>query len=216
MRPGYRVSGRGRALDGIAGFAPGLESARLSRYNRNLDEPPWFEESGPAQAGNSPEVVIALSPTFGDQIRRSLGGLNLREVLSAIIKGIQDEGISARIVRVFHTSDVAFIGHCGAQLSGSGVAIGIQTKGTTVIHHRDLAPLENLELFPQAPNLDLGNYSQIGRNAARYALEKQASPVAVRIDNTVRLRLIVQTALLQRYEAQRIEPDRQPVELRMI
>jgi propanediol dehydratase large subunit len=180
------------------------------------DEPPWFEESGPAQAGNSPEVVIALSPTFGDQIRRSLGGLNLREVLSAIIEGIQDEGISARIVRVFHTSDVAFIGHCGAQLSGSGVAIGIQTKGTTVIHHRDLAPLENLELFPQAPNLDLGNYSQIGRNAARYALEKQASPVAVKIDNTVRLRMIVQTALLQRYEAQRIEPDRQPVELRMI
>lgn len=180
------------------------------------DESPWFEESGTAQPGNRPEVVIALSPTFGAQIRQSLGGLNLREVLISILNSIQEEGIPSRIVRVFHTSDVAFIGHCGAQLSGSGVAIGIQTKGTTVIHHRDLAPLENLELFPQAPNLNLDNYSQIGRNAARYALEKQTNPVAVKIDNTVRLRLIVQTALLQRFEAKHIEPDRQPVELRMI
>jgi hypothetical protein len=180
------------------------------------DETPWFEESGPAQPGNSPEVVIALSPTFGNQIRHSLGGLSLREVLSSIIESIQDEGIPSRIIRVFHTSDVAFIGHCGAQLSGSGVAIGIQTKGTTVIHHRDLAPLENLELFSQAPNLNLDNYSQIGCNAARYALDKQTSPVAAKIDNTVRLRLIVQTALLQRFEAQQIETDRQPVELRMI
>ncbi len=161
-------------------------------------------------------MTIALSPTFGVQIRQSLGGLNLREVLLSILNTIQEEGIPSRIIRVFHTSDVAFIGHCGAQLSGSGVAVGIQTKGTTVIHHRDLAPLENLELFPQAPNMNLDNYSQIGRNAARYALEKLTSPVAVRIDNTVRMRLIVQTALLQRFEANNIEPDRQPVELKMI
>jgi len=163
-----------------------------------------------------PEVVIALSPTFGDQIRQSLGGLNLRKVLISVLNGIQEEGIPSRIVRVFHTSDVAFIGHCGAQLSGSGVAVGRQTKGTTVIHHRDLAPLENLELFPQAPNMDLDNYSEIGRNAARYALEKLTSPVTVKIDNTVRLRLILQTVLLQRFEADNIEPDRRPVELKMI
>jgi len=180
------------------------------------DGPPWFEEIGPAQVGNMPEVIIALSPTFGIQIRESLGGLNLREVLSSLMEGIQAEGISTRIIRVYHTSDVAFIGHCAAQLSGSGIAIGIQTKGTTVIHRRDLAPLENLELFPQAPNLNLASYSQIGNNAARYALEKPASPVAVKIDNTVRLRLIVQTALLQRFEADCIEPDRQPVELKML
>jgi len=92
------------------------------------DEPPWFEELGPAQAGKGPEVIIALSPTFGVQIRQSLGGLNLREVLMSVINSIQEEGIPSRIVRVYHTSDVAFIGHCGAQLSGSGVALGIQTK----------------------------------------------------------------------------------------
>ena len=88
------------------------------------DEPPFFEEIGPAQTGSGTEVVIALSPTFGDQIRQSLAGLNLHEVLSSIVENIEAEGVSARIVKVFHTSDVAFIGHYGAKISGSGVAIG--------------------------------------------------------------------------------------------
>jgi hypothetical protein len=82
-----------------------------------------------------------------------------------------------------------------------------------VIHQRDLDPLENLELFPQAPNLDLRNYRQIGRNAARYALGKPVSPVAVNIDNTARLRLIVQTTLLQHFETQQIKPDQPAMEL---
>ena len=211
---GYRVEGeRWSALQDLP---QAWEPRNYLEKIISQDETPWFEESGPAQIGKQPEVVIALSPTFGVQIRQSLGGLNLREVLLSILNSIREEGITSRIIRVFHTSDVAFIGHCGAQLSGSGVAIGMQSKGTTVIHHRDLTPLENLELFPQAPNMDLDNYSQIGRNAARYALEKQTSPVAVKIDNTVRLRLIVQTALLQRFEANCIQPDRQPVELKMI
>jgi len=136
-------------------------------------------------------------------------------VLLSLQTGAQDGGVPIRIVRVFHTSDCAFIGHCGAQLSGSGVAIGIQSKGTTVIHQRDLAPLENLELFPQAPNLDLDLYRQIGNNAALYASGKSAVPVSVKIDNTVRLRLIVQTTLLQCRATQMVVPDRPPEELRL-
>lgn len=88
------------------------------------------------------------------------------------------------MVRIRHTSGCAFIGHAGARLSGSGVAVGIQSKGTVVVHQRDLAPLENLELFSQAPNLELENYRQIGRNAACYALGKPIAPVPVKIDNT--------------------------------
>ena len=107
------------------------------------------------------------------------------------------------------------IGYTGAQLSGSGVAIGIQSKGTTVIDERDLAPLDNLELFSQAPNLDLGTYRQIGRNAARYATGQPTIPVSAKIDNTARLRLIVQTTLLHLYETQQVERDRLPTELRV-
>ena len=176
----------------------------------------WLSEIGEAETGDRPEVVIALSPAFGIKINQSISGLDLREVLAALMEGVKEEGLAARIIRIHHTSDCAFIGHAGARLSGSGVAIGIQSKGTAVIHQRDLAPLENLELFPQAPNLEMDNYIQIGRNAARYALGKPTSPVAVKIDNTARLRLIVQTTLLQQFEAQLIRTGNSPVELKLV
>ena len=174
----------------------------------------WLTELGPAQPGVEPEVVIAVGPALGAEIDHTLGGLDHQSVLRAIAKGVSDEGVPSRIVRVYETSDCAFIGHAGAELSGSGVAIGIQSKGTTVIHHRDLAPLENLELFPQAPNLDLENYRQIGRNAARYATEQATIPVPVKIDSTARLRLIVQTTLMHLRETELVQEGRPPEELR--
>ena len=177
---------------------------------------PWLRETAPATRGHRPEVIIAVGPAFGSVINRTVGGLAHREVLKATLKGIRDEGLPARMVRVNHTSDCAFIGHAGAELSGSRVAIGIQSKGTTVIHHRSLDPLENLELFSQAPNLDLVTYRQIGRNAARYALGQPTEPVAVKIDSTARLRLIVQTLLLHLQETRQSDANRPPTELRLL
>jgi propanediol dehydratase large subunit len=210
---GYRVKGeRWSALQNLPqAWDPHTYFGGLG----GVQESPWLEEIGPAEQGDQPEVIIALGPAFGTEINHTIGGLDHRDVLSAMLEGIEDEGVPARVVRIHHTSDCAFIGYTGAQLSGSGVAIGIQSKGTTVIHQRDLAPLDNLELFPQAPNLDLDTYRQIGRNAARYATGQPAVPVSVRIDNTVRLRLIVQTTLLHLYETQQVESDRLPIELRV-
>ena len=91
--------------------------------------------------------------------------------------------------------------------------MGIQSKGTTVIQRADLARLNNLELFSQAPNLTLESYRSIGRNAACYAKGKPPHPVPVRIDNTARLRLIVQTTLLHHREVQQIQENRGIVQL---
>ena len=173
----------------------------------------WLEDIGPAEAGREPEVVVALDPAFGNGISRSISGLDLQQVLEAVVSGVREQGVQVRLVRVHHTSDLAFVGHAGAKLSGSGVSVGIQSKGTTVIHHRDLEPLENLELFPQAPNLNIELYRRIGRNAALYAIGSPASPVAVKIDNTVRLRLIVQTTLMHYQATRKVDPFLQPTEL---
>lgn len=210
---GYRVEGeRWWALQNLPqAWDPRAYLESLAAVQERI----WLEEIGPAKQGDQPEVVIALGPAFGSEIRHTIGGLDHRDVLSAMLQGIQDEGLPARVVRIHHTSDCAFIGYAGAQLSGSGVAIGIQSKGTTVIHQRDLAPLDNLELFSQAPNLDLDTYRQIGRNAARYATAQPTTPVSVKIDNTARLRLIVQTTLLHLRETQQVERDRPPTELRL-
>ena len=211
---GYRVEGeRWSALQNLPqAWDPRAYLEKLAAPQRET----WLEEVGPARQGDRPEVVIALGPAFGAEIGHTIGGLDHRDVLFALLQGIQEEGVPARVVRIHHTSDCAFIGHAGAQLSGSGIAIGIQSKGTTVIHRRDLAPLDNMELFSQAPNLDLDTYRQIGCNAARYATGRLTTPVPVRIDNTARLRLIVQTTLLHLLETHKIERDRPPSELRVL
>ena len=166
-----------------------------------------------AQRGSQPEVVLALGPAFGQQLTETIHGLPHEDVLEAILGGIASEGLPARIVKVYHTADCAFIGYAGAQLSGSGVAVGLQSRGTTVIHRADLAPLNNLELFPQSPSLTLDTYRQIGRNAACYALGLRVRPVPVTIDNWARLRLIVKTMLLHRREMEQVAMERAPVEM---
>ncbi len=97
--------------------------------------------------------------------------------------------------------------------SGSGVAIGIQSRGTAVIHRRDLAPLDNLELLSHAPNLTLDSYRSLGRNAARYALGRPTEPVPVRIDNMARLKYIVQSTLMHRAEVQATIPGAPALEV---
>src|SRR5262249_27624380 len=83
-----------------------------------------------ASVGNrSDEVVVAVGPAFADGLRATINGLAHADVLRALAEGIRAEGAEPRIVRVRRVSDVAFIGHDGACLSGSGVAVGLQSKG---------------------------------------------------------------------------------------
>lgn len=175
---------------------------------------PWLRAGGPARPGvEAGEVVIAVGPAFGSALDATLLGLPHREVLKALTSGIREAGLRPRVIKIHHTADLGAIAYAASQLSGSGVAIGIQSKGTTVIHRRGLAPLDNLELFPQAPNLTLEIYRAIGRNAARYAKGEPVTPVKVTIDNMARLKYIVQTAILHRREIEQVTPGRPPEEM---
>jgi propanediol dehydratase medium subunit len=145
----------------------------------------------------------------------TLLGLAHAEVLGALIRGVEEEGLRVRVVKIRHTSDCGFIGHAGAKLSGSGIAVGIQSKGTTVIHRKDLEPLNNLELFPQAPNLTLESYRVIGRNAAKYAKGEPVLPVPVQIDNMARLKYIVKTTILHLRETEQVVKGGAPREVRL-
>ena len=178
------------------------------------DPAPLLAEIGQAFRGAGAEVVVGVGPAFGVGLVRTIGGLDHEAVLEAVLTGIAREGLTARIVKVYHTADCGAVGHVAASLSGSGIGIGMQSRGTAVIQRRGLAPLNNLELFPQSPSLTLSHYEQIGRNAARYAKGEAPPPVGVKVDNTARLRLIVKTALLHRRESEEIRPDQPPVELR--
>jgi propanediol dehydratase large subunit len=169
-----------------------------------------------ANVENRPDdVVIALGPAFADGLNATIGGLSHREVIEALADGVREGGARPRLVRVRRASDVAFIGHDGAALSGSGVAIGVQSKGTAVIHRADLQPLDNLELFGMAPSLTLDSYRAIGRNAAGYALGQRVGPVPTVMDTFARAKLIVRTTLLHARETAAIEPGAPAVELEL-
>ncbi len=206
---GYRVTGaRWEEIQRV----PQAKSPREFIADQIGEPSKRLVEVGPAKTGTRPEVIVAVGPAFGRELTKTIGGLDHEAVLAAILTGVAREGLVARIVKVKHTSDCAAIGHIGASLSGSGIAIGLQSRGTAVIHKQGLARLNNLELFPQSPSLTLETYEAIGRNAARYALGKPPRPVGVKIDNWARLKLIVKTTLLHRRETEQIR-DEPPTEL---
>lgn len=174
-----------------------------------------LREVGEAKKGTSPdEVVIALAPAFGDKLKmQTITGVPHATVLRELMAGIEEQGLKARVIRVWHTSDVAFIGKRGAELSGSGISIAIQSRGTTVIHQRDLLPLQNIELFPQAPVITLETYRNIGRNAARYAKGDSPAPVAQINDQMARPKYQAIAAVFHIRETEFVNPDKKPVDL---
>ena len=139
-----------------------------------------YRSLGPALPGHDPrEIVIGISPAFGLKLFQTTGGHRLSDVLAALTSGIAARGLTPRIVRFRHTADTSFLGLSAARLAGSGVGIGIQAKGTAVIHRKDRLPHNNLELFSNAPITRLEHYRGMGANAAAYALGEMPEPVVV-------------------------------------
>ena len=168
-------------------------------------------EGGDAAKGVAPdEVVIGLAPAFAYKQHKTMIDLPHDKVLREIIAGIEEEGMKWRIIKVYRTSDVSFVAHDAAEYSGSGIGIGIQSKGTTVIHQKDLPPLSNLELFSQAPLIDLDTYRKIGKNAAKYAKGEAPTPVTVRNDQMARPTYQALSALLHIKETELVDNNKRP------
>jgi propanediol dehydratase large subunit len=173
-----------------------------------------LREIGPAGAGQrADEVVVGLSPAFATEIWEALNGMSVAEVLRQLLAGIEEEGLVSRLVRVRRSIDLGMIGWGAARISGSGISVGLQAKGTALIHRADLPPLANLELFSIAPRISPELYRSLGRNAARYAkglapepllLPESSEPIGPRYHARV-----VQLVAIER----RMVQDAEPVEL---
>ena len=160
-----------------------------------------------AQKGTDPkEVVIGVGAAFQREIHKTICGIPLDEVLRNVKAGIEEEGMVSRVAKILDTSDVCFMALEAAKLSGSGIGIGIQSKGTTVIHQKDLYPLSNLELLPQAPLMTLDTYRKIGKNAAKYVKGEQVVPVPCTNDPMSRPKYQVKAALMHIAETEQLDP----------
>ena len=172
---------------------------------------------GKALRGTEPlEVVIAISPAFGGEVHFTTAGHPVGAVLEALLAGLKSGGAIGRIVRCHHTADTSFLGLTAAKLSGSEVGIGIQAKGTAVIHRSDRLPHLNLELFSNAPATGLEHYRAMGHNAALYAAGQRPEPVVVpSTGNALGSRFHVPAALIHAVEINNVRPGEPPVEIEL-
>ncbi len=158
-------------------------------------------------------MVIGVGPAFDKHQHHTLIDMPHGAILKELIAGVEEEGLHARVVRILRTSDVSFMAWDAANLSGSGIGIGIQSKGTTVIHQRDLLPLSNLELFSRGAAADAGDLPADWQNAARYARKESPSPVPVVNDQMVRPKFMAKAALFHIKETKHVVQDAEPVTL---
>ncbi len=179
---GYRVSdARREELSAIRDVLTRDEVLRSESVHKAAESKRIsYRAAGPADIGTDPrEVVIGISPAFGIKLFQTVAGHPLSILLTKLIEGIKSGGATARIVRMKHTADTSFLGLSAARLAGSGVGIGIQAKGTAVIHQKDRLPHNNLELFSNSPITTLDHYQRMGANAAAYASNQRPEPVVV-------------------------------------
>ena len=175
-------------------------------------------ERGPASPGRAPgEVCIGVSPAFATRLWLTMSGLPATEALAHVIDGIEAEGGTARVVRVPSTVDLGVIGLTAARLAGSGVGVGLQAKGTALIHRRDLPPLACLELLSIAPLLTAEMYRALGANAARHALGLRPDPVRnPYTEQAVEARYHADVVALIAIEREASAPGASPVELEVL
>jgi len=194
-----------------------MQGEGRSKSGQGVNVPPLqFREVGVAKPGTDRNEVVGVPPAFGTAMTKTIIDIPHHDVLKEVLAGIEEEGLKARLVRVNKTADVGFIAHEAAKLSGSGIGIGIISRGTSVIHQRDLPPLQNLELFSQSPLVELDTFRAMGRNAAKYAKGEQPSPVPVRNDPMARPRYQGLAALLHNKEVQYVKPDMPSTELTVV
>jgi propanediol dehydratase large subunit len=172
---------------------------------------------GEARPGADPrEVCVGISPAFAIKLWFTMAGLPVGDALAAVVDGIESGGCVARIVRVPSTVDLGVIGLTAAELAGSGVGVGLQAKGTALIHRKGLAPLACVELLSIAPLLTADMYRELGANAAGYA--KGLRPAPVRnpyTDQAIEARYHAEVVALVAIERGESVPGAPPADLEM-
>ena len=172
-------------------------------------------ERGPARAGVDPrEVCIGVSPALAIKLWFTMSGLPVGAALAQIVAGIESEGCAARVIRVPSTVDLGVIGLTAAELAGSGVGVGLQAKGTALIHRKGLPPLACLELLSIAPLLTAEMYRELGANAGCHARGERPAPVRnPYTDQAIEARYHAEVVSLVAVERGESVPGAPPVDL---
>ena len=156
------------------------EVPSMAGRDRINEEKTSYRDYPRAKQGTDPkEVVIGVGAAFQKEIKRTICGILLEDVLKNVKAGIEEEGMIPRVVKILDTSDVCFMALEAAKLSGSGIGIGIQSKGTTVIH----------------------------QSAAKYVKGEQVVPIPCTYHPMSRPKYQVKAALMHIAETEQLDPE---------
>ncbi|MBQ2411921.1 MAG: propanediol dehydratase [Anaerotignum sp.] len=173
-----------------------------------------IKELGLSQPGtDAKEIIIAVSPAFGTGLTQSITDVPLETILKELCAGIEEEGMNYRFVKVYNSTDLGIIASQGSKLAGSGICVAMQSRGTTVIHQRDLLPLDNLELFPQSPLITTEMYRTIGKTTAKYGKGESPEPVEILNDYMVPSKFLIKSTLMHFKEGKMANRDMAPIDL---
>lgn len=176
-----------------------------------------IKELGQSKAGtDAKEIIIAFSPAFGTRLKKTIIEIELGEIVKELCAGIEEEGMKYRFIKVYNSTDLAIIAAQGSKLAGSGICVALQSRGTTVIHQRNLVPLDNLELFPQSPLYDKDIYRSIGKNAAKYGKGESPEPVEILNDYMVPSKYLIKSTLMHFKEGEMMDKNKAPVDLEVV
>jgi len=146
-----------------------------------------------------------------------MAGIPVGEVIALVLAGLADEGCAGRLVKVRSTIDLGMIGLVAARLAGSGIGVGLQAKGTALIHRSDRAPLACLELYSVAPLITPEMYRELGRNAGRHARSLEPAPLRnPYIEEAIEPRYHAEAVMLVAIERESCVPGAAPLNVEVL
>lgn len=120
-------------------------------------------------AENEADIVVGISPAFGNRATAPEIYQNHYLILEKIIEGVEEAGMRAAVVKFYHTDDLGEIAKLSAGFGKTGIGIGIQSKGMVRINHADNTAEDSLEVSFQLPFSSFSVFKEIGINAVEYA-----------------------------------------------
>ncbi len=115
------------------------------------------------------DIVVGISPAFANKGTATEIYNNHFLILGKILEGVEEAGMSAAVVKIYHTDDLAEIAKLSAGFSRTGIGIGIQSKGMVRINHADYSAEDSLEVSFNMPFSTYSLFKEIGINAVEYA-----------------------------------------------
>lgn len=120
-------------------------------------------------AENEADIVVGISPAFGNKATAPEIYQNHYLILEKIMEGVEEAGMRAAVVKFYHTDDLGEIAKLSAGFGKTGIGIGIQSKGMVRINHADNTAEDSLEVSFQMPFSSFSVFKEIGINAVEYA-----------------------------------------------